>query len=108
MAGATRPLEINKLRIARNVQPGDTLWNSTTMALDPRASVVGHGGRLLEADEETQTVYFIYHSILQHLLAIDGPLNSPTHHGVRLHPIANSELHSAPEAIYLCYHSPSG
>ncbi|KAF4465428.1 Ankyrin repeat-containing [Fusarium albosuccineum] len=68
VAAAMCPLMKNELRVALNIQPGVPVWDSCTLARDPEAMIYRCGGGLLEIDEEDDTVHFIHHSALQHLL----------------------------------------
>lgn len=71
VAAAKRPLTKNELRSALNINPGVTLWDPSTLALDPDAMVYCYSAGLLQIDEEDDTVRFMHHSVLRHLLRDD-------------------------------------
>ncbi|KAL4725862.1 hypothetical protein ACLX1H_006536 [Fusarium chlamydosporum] len=71
VAAAERPLTKNELRSALNINPGVTLWDPSTLALDPDAMVYCYSAGLLQIDEEDDTVRFMHHSVLRHLLRDD-------------------------------------
>ncbi|KAK7404149.1 hypothetical protein QQX98_010053 [Neonectria punicea] len=71
VAASIRPLTKNELRAALNIEPGVPFWDPSTLPRDPEAIVYRCGGGLLQIDEEENTVHFIHHSALQHVLT-DG------------------------------------
>ncbi len=73
VAAAKRPLTTEELRIALNIEPGQPVWNSTTLAYDCNRLVSLCGGGLLEVEEETGTVQFIHFSARQHLSSEPEP-----------------------------------
>ncbi|KAF9777107.1 hypothetical protein IL306_004619 [Fusarium sp. DS 682] len=75
VAAAKRPLTKNELRSALNINPGVTLWDPSTLALDPDAMVYCYSAGLLQIDEEDDTVRFMHHSVLRHLLKDDPDAN---------------------------------
>lgn len=81
IAASYRPLHVEELRVALNVVPGSTSWNSATFPQSNAFELVGLcGGTLLEVDEETHCVHFIHHSAALHLLS-----NSSSTHINRFH-----------------------
>ncbi|KAF5010298.1 hypothetical protein FDECE_3548 [Fusarium decemcellulare] len=105
VAAAIRPLMKNELRVALNFQPGVPVWDSRTLARDPEAMIYRCGGGLLEIDEEDDTVHFIHHSALQHLLTDvqtdypDVKIEENDKDGVEdEEPLANSSPSSFPRA----------
>ncbi|KAM0491790.1 hypothetical protein ACHAP8_010420 [Fusarium lateritium] len=76
VAAAMRPLTKNELRSALNIEPGVPFWDISTLPLDPDAMIYRCGGGLLQIDEEENTVHFIHHSALQHILIDDQPGDS--------------------------------
>ncbi|KAK7965813.1 uncharacterized protein PG986_000090 [Apiospora aurea] len=69
VTAAERPLTVDEFRVALAVVPGDTKWDETKLPTNPKAVVYGCGGNLLEVDEEHQTVHFIHHSAMVHLVS---------------------------------------
>jgi ankyrin repeat protein len=67
VTAASRALTTEELKVALNVEPGNKEWNSLTLAKRGEMVVHRYGGSLLEVDEETKTVHFIHHSVLQYL-----------------------------------------
>jgi hypothetical protein len=68
VAASERPLRTEELQIALNILPGDRTWNPLSLSSDAQALVWDCGGGLLEIDEADETVHFIHHSALLHLL----------------------------------------
>ncbi|KAF4457132.1 Vegetative incompatibility protein HET-E-1 [Fusarium austroafricanum] len=68
VAAAKRPLTKDELRSALNIKPGVTSLNLNTLPLDADAMVYCCSGGLLQIDEEDNTVHFMHHSVLRHLL----------------------------------------
>ncbi|KAF4777265.1 NACHT domain-containing protein [Colletotrichum scovillei] len=80
IASADPCLSLNELRVALNVQPGSSMWNSS--ALHPSGFTLAstYGGSLLEIDEEDSCIRFIHHSVLLHLVQTPAlPAASPYH-----------------------------
>jgi len=71
VAAAERPLTTDELAVATNIQPGNINWDQATFPLSPSALVWTCGGGLLEVVEEEDSVHYIHHSALRHLL-LDG------------------------------------
>ncbi|RSL48775.1 hypothetical protein CEP53_009418 [Fusarium sp. AF-6] len=69
VTSAEPPLNLDELRVAFNVQPGNTRWDSSTLASSGKALVSAYGGSLLDIDEEDLRVRFIHYSVLLHLTA---------------------------------------
>ncbi|KAK8047997.1 hypothetical protein PG996_016061 [Apiospora saccharicola] len=69
VTAAERPLSLDEFRVALTVVPGITEWKGSMLPRDAKAVVYGSGGNLLEVDEETQTVHFIHHSAMVHILS---------------------------------------
>ena len=68
VAAASRPLTTDELRVALNVDTGNPEWNRATLVTNGEVMVERTSGGLLEVDEETKTVHYIHHSVLQYLL----------------------------------------
>lgn len=68
VTAAIRPLTKNELRGALNIEPGVPFWGDSTLPLDAEALVYCCGGGLLHIDEEENTVHYIHHSALRHVL----------------------------------------
>ncbi|KAG5799761.1 hypothetical protein H9Q69_001272 [Fusarium xylarioides] len=68
VTAAIRPLTKNELRSALNIEPGVPFWDDSTLPLDAEAMVYRCGGGLLYIDEEENTVHYIHHSALRHVL----------------------------------------
>lgn len=67
VAAARRPITTEELRIALNVEPGNSHWNAATIPIDKTRLIVHCGGALLELDEQSDTVDFIHYSAEEHL-----------------------------------------
>jgi ankyrin repeat protein len=68
VAAAKRPLTVRELRVALNITPGTVLWNPDSVELNPHALIWQGSGGLLEIDESNDTVLWIHHSALMHLI----------------------------------------
>lgn len=68
VASAEPPLSPDELRIAFNVEPGNTTWNPATLKGSGYTLVSEYGGSLLDIDEEDSCVRFIHHSVFLHLV----------------------------------------
>lgn len=69
VATSERPLKLEELRVALTVTPGNLRWDVTKLPSDGLSVVYACGGNLLEVDEERETIHFIHHSALVHLLS---------------------------------------
>ncbi|KAJ4016209.1 hypothetical protein NW752_003332 [Fusarium irregulare] len=67
VASAEPPMKTDELRVAANVNPGNTAWESSTLVGTGRALISAYGGSLLDIDEEDLRVRFIHYSVLLHL-----------------------------------------
>lgn len=70
-ASALRPLTTKELAVALNITPGEVSWVQSSLVLNPDAIVWRCGGGLLEIEESDDTVHWIHHSALRHLLLND-------------------------------------
>lgn len=66
---AVTPLDLDEIRVALCVSPGELVWHPERIAKDGRQLVTLCGGNLLELDDEDEKVRFIHHSVIQHLLS---------------------------------------
>lgn len=66
---AVNPLNLNEIRVALSVTPGEPVWHPEKIAKDGTQVISLCGGNLLELDEEDGKVRFIHHSVIQHLLS---------------------------------------
>lgn len=78
IGGSERPLGTSELAVAVNIEPGNTYWDHSAFPLDPDALVWTCGGGILEVMEEDDTVHYIHHSALRHLLLDGAEPNLPT------------------------------
>ncbi|KAK8017840.1 hypothetical protein PG993_014166 [Apiospora rasikravindrae] len=69
VTAAESPLTLDEFRVALTVVPGNTKWDGSKLPSDAKALVYDCGGNLLEVDEEHQTVHFIHHSAMVHLVS---------------------------------------
>ncbi|RFN45421.1 nacht domain-containing protein, partial [Fusarium flagelliforme] len=69
VASADPPMNMDELRVASNVEPGNTVWNYSTLIGTGKALISAYGGSLLDIDEEDLRVRFIHYSVLLHLTA---------------------------------------
>ncbi|KAJ4307507.1 hypothetical protein N0V84_012683, partial [Fusarium piperis] len=67
VASAEPPLNMDELRIASNVEPGNTRWDRSTLSSSGKTLLSAYGGSLLDVDEEDLSVRFIHYSVLLHL-----------------------------------------
>jgi len=72
VSASARPLTLDEFRVALNVEPEVTDWNSSTLIRNSWGAVAGTGCGLIEINEEDQTVHFIHHSALQYMVAEGG------------------------------------
>lgn len=79
MSAAT-PLNLDEIRVALCVVPGERVWHPEKMAKDGSQLISLCGGNLLELDEEDGKVRFIHHSVIQHLLSPAGSENTIPYH----------------------------
>lgn len=67
VASAEPPLSMDELRVAFNVDPGNTKWDDSTLFSSGKTLLSAYGGSLLDIDEEDLQVRFIHYSVLLHL-----------------------------------------
>lgn len=67
VAIAQRPLQVEELREALSVVPGDTVWNPANL-LNDIYSTLACCGSLVTVDEEELTVRLVHHSVKQFIL----------------------------------------
>ncbi|UQC73496.1 major facilitator superfamily transporter [Colletotrichum lupini] len=80
IASADPCLSLDELRVALNVQPGSSIWSSSTLHPSGFTLASTYGGSLLEIDEEDSCIRFIHHSVLLHLVQAPAlPAASPYH-----------------------------
>ncbi|KAF7554599.1 hypothetical protein G7Z17_g2803 [Cylindrodendrum hubeiense] len=68
-AAAIDPLNIDELRVALTITPGEPVWHPTMLPQDGSQLVSLCGGNLLELDEEDNKVRFIHQSVLVYLVS---------------------------------------
>ena len=66
VSAARRPLNLEELREAISIEPGNTTWNASKLVNDVKKSL-GCCGSLIVIDEELSTVHFAHSSVKQHL-----------------------------------------
>lgn len=66
---AVTPLDLNEIRVALCVVPGEPVWHPEKIAKNGTQLIPLCGGNLLDLDEEDGKVRFIHHSVIQHLLS---------------------------------------
>ncbi|CAG7561108.1 unnamed protein product [Fusarium equiseti] len=69
VASAEPSMNMDELRVASNVDPGNTTWDNSTLVGTGKALISAYGGSLLDIDEEDLRVRFIHYSVLLHLTA---------------------------------------
>ncbi|EEU42700.1 uncharacterized protein NECHADRAFT_84200 [Fusarium vanettenii 77-13-4] len=69
VASAEPPLNMDELRVACNVEPGNIKWVNSTLSRSGKALISAYGGSLLDIDEEDLRVRFIHYSVPLHLTA---------------------------------------
>ncbi|RSL79563.1 hypothetical protein CEP51_007263 [Fusarium floridanum] len=67
VSSAEPPLNMDELRVACNVEPGNTNWDNSTLSRSGKALISAYGGSLLDIDEEDLRVRFIHYSVPLHL-----------------------------------------
>jgi ankyrin repeat protein len=80
VASAEPPLTIDELRVASNVEPGNTRWDNSKLYSSGKALISAHGGSLLDIDEEDLCVRFIHYSVLLHLTALSSDARTGAFH----------------------------
>ncbi|KAI8715900.1 NACHT domain-containing protein [Fusarium sp. LHS14.1] len=80
VASAEPPLSMDELRVASNVEPGNTKWNDSTLSRSGKALVSAYGGSLLDIDEEDFRVRFIHYSVLLHLTTPSSDVKTHAFH----------------------------
>ena len=66
VVGALRPLDLEEMRDALSVKPGDLAWSARNRVNDIE-EVLRRCGPLIAIDEDELTVHFIHHSVKQHI-----------------------------------------
>ncbi|KAG6358671.1 hypothetical protein INS49_012189 [Diaporthe citri] len=77
---AVTPLDLDDIRVALCVVPGEPVWRPERIAKDGTQLISLCGGNLLELDEEDGKVRFIHHSVIQHLLSPARSENTTSYH----------------------------
>lgn len=77
---AVTPLNLDEIRVALCVVPGEPVWHPEKVAKDGSQLIPLCGGNLLELDEEDGKVRFIHHSVIQHLLSPAESENTTPYH----------------------------
>ncbi|KAI7788245.1 hypothetical protein LA080_012312 [Diaporthe eres] len=77
---AATPLDLDEIRVALCVVPGERVWYPEKIAKDGSQLISLCGGNLLELDEEDGKVRFIHHSVIQHLLSPAGSERTTPYH----------------------------
>ncbi|KAJ4137179.1 hypothetical protein NW768_002760 [Fusarium equiseti] len=80
VASAEPPMDMDELRVASNVEPGNTAWNYSTLIGTGKALLSAYGGSLLDIDEEDLRVRFIHYSVLLHLTARSSDMKTGIFH----------------------------
>jgi len=102
VAAAARPLSLDELRVALNIEPENTDWNPSTLIRDSWRAVGGAGCGLIEINEEDLTVHFIHHSALQYVVVEEGSVKPPR--SLAPFTLEEAELHLAWICVtYLSY-----
>jgi len=76
VASAEPAMNMDELRVASNVEPGNTSWDNSTLIGTGKGLISAYGGSLLDIDEEDLRVRFIHYSVLLHLTT--PPSNTKT------------------------------
>lgn len=77
---AITPLDLDEIRVALCIIPGQPVWHPETIAKDGTQLISLCGGNLLEVDEEDGKVRFIHHSVIQHLRSPADSENTTPYH----------------------------
>ncbi|WAO93267.1 NACHT domain-containing protein [Fusarium falciforme] len=80
VASAEPPLSMDELRVASNVEPGNTTWDNSTLSRSGKALISAYGGSLLDIDEEDFRVRFIHYSVLLHLTTPSSDVKTHAFH----------------------------
>ena len=79
VSAARRPLNLEELREAISIEPGNTTWNASKLVNDVKKSL-GCCGSLIVIDEELSTVHFAHSSVKQHLETFPDDADIPEYH----------------------------
>lgn len=79
MSAARRPLDLEELREAISIEPGNTTWNASKLVNDMKKSL-GCCGSLVVIDEELSTVHFAHSSVKQHLETFPDEVDVSEYH----------------------------
>ncbi|RSM05266.1 hypothetical protein CDV31_009664 [Fusarium ambrosium] len=80
VASAEPPMNMDELRVAFNVEPGNARWDDSTLVSSGKALVSASGGSLLDIDEEDFRVRFIHYSALLHLTTPSSDVKTHSFH----------------------------
>lgn len=79
VSAARRPLDLEELREAISIEPGNTNWNASMLVNDMEKSL-GCCGSLVAIDEELSTVHFAHSSVKQHLETFPDEVDVSEYH----------------------------
>ena len=79
VSAARRPLDLEELREAISIEPGNTTWNASKLVNDMEKSL-GCCGSLVVIDEELSTVHFAHSSVKQHLETFPDKVDVSEYH----------------------------
>ena len=79
VSAARRPLDLEELREAISIEPGNTTWNASKLVNDMKKSL-GCCGSLVVIDEELSTVHFAHSSVKQHLETFPDEVDVSEYH----------------------------
>lgn len=79
VSAARRPLDLEELREAISIEPGNTTWNASKLVNDMEKSL-GCCGSLVVIDEELSTVHFAHSSVKQHLETFPDEVDVSEYH----------------------------
>lgn len=79
VSAARRPLDLEELREAISIEPGNTTWNASKLVNDMEKSL-GCCGSLVVIDEELSTVHFAHSSVKQHLETFPNEVDVSEYH----------------------------
>ena len=79
VSAARRPLNLEELREAISIEPGNNTWNASKLVIEIKKSL-GCCGSLIVIDEELSTVHFAHSSVKQHLETFPVDADIPEYH----------------------------
>ena len=79
VAAARRPLNLEEIREAISIEPGNTTWDASKLVNDIMKSL-DCCGSLMVVDEELSTIHFAHSSVKQYLESIPGQEDVPEYH----------------------------